>query len=136
MILATVLAALLHLQTLQPDDTQVVFAVQTSKLHQENSALKVRMAELEGANRGLAREAYNWRTRYEQLAQHSGLPSSQQMQQQPRQQPQQQQQQQPSSFVSPGPDRRVSPCTKVMPVGLQYLLHVCWPWYQVSGRRL
>ena len=25
------------------------------------------MAELEGANRSLAREAYSWRTRYEQL---------------------------------------------------------------------
>ena len=130
------LAALLHIQSLQPDDTQVLFAVQTSKLQQESSALKVRMAELEGANRGLAREAYNWRTRYEQLAQHSGLPSSQQMQQQPRQQPQQQQQQQPSSFVSPGSDRRVSPCSKVMPEGLRCLLNVCWPQYQVPCRRL
>ena len=61
------------------------------------------MAELEGANRGLARDVYNWRTRYEQLAHHAGLPStphSQQHSQQP--QPQ-------VSFVSPPPqDRRVS----------------------------
>ena len=58
------------------------------------------MSELESANSGLAREAYTWRTRYEQLTQHSGLPSSAQ------QQPHQQQ----GSFVSPARDSRVSPC--------------------------
>ena len=82
---------------------RMAVALQTSKLQQENSALKARMAELEGANRGLAREAYSWRTRYEQLAQHAGLPSSQHLQP-----PQQSPQQQPhGSFVSPGSDRRV-----------------------------
>lgn len=40
---------------------------QTAKLQQENAVLAARMAELEGANRSLAREAYGWRTRYEQL---------------------------------------------------------------------
>ncbi|CAL5227844.1 g10876 [Coccomyxa viridis] len=85
-------------------------AQETNKLQQENTTLRMRMAELEGANKNLAREAYGWRTRYEQLAQHSGLPSSQHLQppQQPQQQaqPQQQQQQQQGSYVSPGSDRR------------------------------
>lgn len=64
------------------------------------------MSELESANRGLAREAYTWRTRYEQLTQRSGRPSS--AQQQPQQAQQQQQQQ--GSYVSPAPNSRVSPC--------------------------
>ncbi len=87
----------------------MVLAVQTNKLQQENTTLRMRMAELEGANKNLAREAYGWRTRYEQLAQHSGLPSTQHLQppQQPQQQPQPQQQQQQGSYVSPGSDRRV-----------------------------
>ena len=95
--------------------------MQTSKLQQESTALKVRMAELEGANRSLMREAYNWRTRYEQLAQHAGLPSAQHLQppQQQQQQPQQQQQQQQGSYVSPGSDRRVrfpnNGCKKICP---------------------
>ncbi|CAL8462280.1 g1811 [Coccomyxa elongata] len=42
-------------------------AAETAKLQQENAVLAARMAELEGANRSLAREAYGWRTRYEQL---------------------------------------------------------------------
>ena len=89
---------------------QPALAVQTNKLQGENTTLRMRMAELEGANKNLAREAYGWRTRYEQLAQHSGLPSSQHLQpppQQPQQQPQQSQQQQQGSYVSPGQDRRV-----------------------------
>ena len=82
--------------------------MQTSKLQQENTALKARMAELESGNRSLAREAYSWRSRYEQLAQHSGLPSSQQHLQPPQQPQQQQPQPQQGAYVTPGPDRRVS----------------------------
>lgn len=40
---------------------------QTQKLQQETTDLRARMLELEGANRALAREAYGWRSRCEQL---------------------------------------------------------------------
>jgi hypothetical protein len=53
---------------------------QTQKLQQENAELRARMAELEGANRALAREAYGWRSRCEQPA-GQPLGSTQQQQQ-------------------------------------------------------
>ncbi|EIE24173.1 hypothetical protein COCSUDRAFT_62685 [Coccomyxa subellipsoidea C-169] len=43
-------------------------AAETQKLQQETTELRARMLELEGANRALAREAYGWRSRCEQLA--------------------------------------------------------------------
>ncbi|KAK9906718.1 hypothetical protein WJX75_006718 [Coccomyxa subellipsoidea] len=55
-------------------------AAETQKLQQENAELRARMAELEGANRALAREAYGWRSRCEQPA-GQPLGSTQQQQQ-------------------------------------------------------
>jgi hypothetical protein len=41
---------------------------QTSKLQQENTMLRARVAELENTNRTLAKELYAWRVRCEQLS--------------------------------------------------------------------